>query len=439
MKVVQVAGWHFPDSTGGTEVYVDGLATGLAEAGVDSVVAAPADDVERDYIWNGTPVHRYHVPPTRDIAEVRGRKRHGAFDRFQAWLQSQHADVYHQHSWTRGCGRHHLEAARSLGLRTVVTVHVPSLICLRGTMLERGREACDGRIGAARCGSCWAGSRTSVSGIPALVGLVPDSVSRWLANTGAGGAVGSALAGRALAEQKRADVLALGSLADRVVAVCGWLRDALLANGLDPEHVVLSRQGVAAASARATVRVGRDGGPLRVGYLGRITSVKGLDVLVRAALKAAEQCQLELYVAGATQNAEDVEYLARVRAESDGCGAIHWVGALDAQQRDAFLAGIDILAVPSVLLETGPLVVLEAYAVGVPVLGADLGGIAELVTHGRDGLLVRHGDVSSWTQELVHCARDRELLAALRSGIRPVRTTGEVVQDMLRVYRDISE
>ena len=251
--------------------------------------------------------------------------------------------------------------------------------------------------------------------------------------------MGSALAGRALAEQKRADILALGSLADRVVAVCGWLRDSLIANGLDPEHVVLSRQGVAAASAPATVRPSRDVGPLRVGYLGRITSVKGLDVLVRAALKAAEQCQLELYVAGATQNAEDVEYLARVRAESDGCGAIHWVGALDAQQRDAFLAGIDILAVPSVLLETGPLVVLEAHAAGVPVLGSDLGGIAELITHGRDGLLVRHGDVSSWTQELVHCARDRELLAALRSGIRPVRTTGEVVQDMLRVYRDISE
>ena len=59
----------------------------------------------------------------------------------------------------------------------------------------------------------------------------------------------------------------------------------------------------------------------------------------------------------------------------------------------AFLSRIDVLAVPSQWLETGPLVVLEAFAAGTPVIGSDLGGIRELVSDGRDGLLVPHDDV----------------------------------------------
>ena len=47
------------------------------------------------------------------------------------------------------------------------------------------------------------------------------------------------------------------------------------------------------------------------------------------------------------------------------------------------LAGFDMLAVPSQWQETGPLVVFEAQALGVPVLGSDLGGIAELITPGK--------------------------------------------------------
>ena len=45
------------------------------------------------------------------------------------------------------------------------------------------------------------------------------------------------------------------------------------------------------------------------------------------------------------------------------------------------MANFDLLAVPSQWMETGPIVVLEAHAVGTPVLGANLGGIAELVHH----------------------------------------------------------
>ncbi len=71
----------------------------------------------------------------------------------------------------------------------------------------------------------------------------------------------------------------------------------------------------------------------------------------------------------------------------------------------------DVLAVPSQWLETGPLVVMEAFAAGVPVLGSNLGGIGELVTSGVDGLLVEPASIVAWRTALEALCRDRELLS----------------------------
>ncbi|MDP9171223.1 MAG: glycosyltransferase, partial [Acidobacteriota bacterium] len=97
----------------------------------------------------------------------------------------------------------------------------------------------------------------------------------------------------------------------------------------------------------------------------------------------------------------------------------------------------DLLAVPSQWLETGPLVVLEAFAAGTPVLGSDLGGIAELVRDGVDGVLVKPaGSVAAWAQAMRRLCGQPELLIRLRAGIRPPRHTREVALEMMPVYRN---
>ncbi len=62
------------------------------------------------------------------------------------------------------------------------------------------------------------------------------------------------------------------------------------------------------------------------------------------------------------------------------------VGLVEHEQVPRFLETIDVLTVPSRYMETGPIVVQEAQALGIPVMGADLGGIAERVRDGVDGL-----------------------------------------------------
>ena len=83
MKIVQAVGWYYPDSIGGTEIYVAELARQLHGCGHDVLVAAPEPGVRspRTYELEGIPVFRYPVPEfaTRDEAQgdvvVRGAER----------------------------------------------------------------------------------------------------------------------------------------------------------------------------------------------------------------------------------------------------------------------------------------------------------------------------------------------------------------------------
>src|SRR6202035_2911089 len=101
------------------------------------------------------------------------------------------------------------------------------------------------------------------------------------------------------------------------------------------------------------------------------------------------------------------------------------------------LARYHLLAVPSRWMETGPLVILESYAAGTPVLGSNLGGISEWIRDGENGLLVNFDDIPAWTAALKRCAGDRALLARLRQGVKPPRSMKHVAQEMAWMYRTI--
>jgi glycosyltransferase involved in cell wall biosynthesis len=101
-----------------------------------------------------------------------------------------------------------------------------------------------------------------------------------------------------------------------------------------------------------------------------------------------------------------------------------------------FLQSIDVLAVPSQWLETGPLVVLEALAAGTPVIGSRLGGISELVRDGENGLLVPHADAAAWRAALLRLL-DPELRQRLRDGIGAVRAEALVARETFELYREV--
>jgi glycosyltransferase involved in cell wall biosynthesis len=98
---------------------------------------------------------------------------------------------------------------------------------------------------------------------------------------------------------------------------------------------------------------------------------------------------------------------------------------------------LDLLVVPSMWFEIGPLVTLEAFAAGVPVIAADIPNLNHQITDGVDGLLYRNGDHRDLTDKLRSVVESNGLHSKLKAGIKPVRTIDEEMQATASVYRQV--
>lgn len=143
-----------------------------------------------------------------------------------------------------------------------------------------------------------------------------------------------------------------------------------------------------------------------VGAVARLDASKGLDVLLHAAAQTTREVrELRLLFAGDGPERSRLEELA------DDLGLrprTVFAGALD-DVRDV-LGALDLFVAPSRTEGLG-LALLEALGAGVPVLGANVGGIPEVVDHQVSGELVDSHEPSEWARRIAALARDRERLA----------------------------
>jgi glycosyltransferase involved in cell wall biosynthesis len=441
LSVLQASAWYPPASVGGTEVYLSGLVRELRAYGIFSRIVAPLGPQQADgYEFDDTTVRTYPVNAAPSRAELRGSTPHEGFSRFCEILREEKPDVYHQHSWSRGLGAAHFQFARDAGMKTVLTIHAPNNICLRGTMLRFGQSACDGHIDEVKCAECWSHGRGAPKPLARALAHVPSSLGLALRRAGLDGRAATAFSARDLVGERRAEFADMVANADRIVAVCRWLYDALARNDVPMEKLVLSRQGVDEkfAAAAEAVRERRNSGErrFRLLYIGRWHPVKGIDILVRAVRALRRNVPLELSIHGLGNGPEERAYEAAVRRLAEGDERIRIASPVGRDRLAETLSCGSALAVPSRCLETGPLVVLEAKAVGLPIIGSRLGGIAELVREPDDGLLVAPGEVKAWTHAIL-CMASKFPVSKSRQNASEVRTMHDAAADMAALYREI--
>ncbi|HEY6212012.1 MAG TPA: glycosyltransferase [Vicinamibacterales bacterium] len=199
--------------------------------------------------------------------------------------------------------------------------------------------------------------------------------------------------------------------AHRVVANSRAAADRLRAERVSAAKIAIIPNGL--SSDRFPVRP-RDGRPLRkVIVVANLRQEKGHDVLIDAAgdvLRRFPEATFEIVGAGPELEA----LLARVELR----GLRHAFSFLG--HRDdvpARLAGADIFVLPS-RSEAFPNAVLEAMAAGLPIVASGVGGILEIVDHGRTGLLAPAGDARAFGDRIIALMADPALGAALGDAAR---------------------
>lgn len=263
---------------------------------------------------------------------------------------------------------------------------------------------------------------------------------------------------------------------DQFISPSRFLRDRYIDWGIDPERIIYEENGRTSPARVAGIddRPTRD----RLGFFGQFSRYKGLDVLLQAMglldptvedgvsvsvrrttrpkdAAAAEIASVleavlgrpssptnddgpHLWVHGANLDLQVGSYRDRLADLLDRTGdRVTMVGRYLPDDLPDLMEGIDWVVVPSVWWENAPLVIQEAFAHGRPVICSDIGGMAEKVTDGVNGLHFRAGDPRSLARVLHRATTESGLWERLREGIPEVHPMDVHVDRLVQLYTDL--
>ncbi len=155
-----------------------------------------------------------------------------------------------------------------------------------------------------------------------------------------------------------------------------------------------------------------------VGVVTRITPEKGIHFLVKAMGELKKKTNAKLLIVGGPYFEKDIDYMDTLKQEVADLGvedSVIFTGFLSDTRIVTSL--LDIVLVPSIIPEACPRTIIEAMAVGKPVIATPLGGSKELVTP-ETGILVPPEDASAVAEAITTLVSDQERLRAMAEAAR---------------------
>ncbi|HEX3426105.1 MAG TPA: glycosyltransferase [Acidimicrobiales bacterium] len=405
MRVLQVNKYLY--RRGGAEAYMFGLADLLQGAGHE------VGFFGMEYPANDPMPYQRYFPPQVDFEPPPGALGKAKAVGRMLWsfsakkglagvLEHFQPDIVHCHNIYHQLSPSVLSAAADAGVPVVMTLHDYKLACPTYQLLDNGRlcDACVPRhFSQAWRRACRDHSR-SQSGVMAL---------ELAAHTWSG---------------------AYDPVA-RFLCPSRFLADTMRRARVYPERLQVlpnfcdDLDGIATRDADAIA------GP--VVYAGRLSPEKGVDTLIDAVVASGG---LECVIAGEGPERSHLE--DRAAAAGD---RIRFVGRLDRAEVLDLLRSGGCAAVPSRWHENQPMVILEAFACGIPVVSTNLGGLPDLVHPDINGLLVPPDDPAALGGALRRLSAEPELAAAMgrraRAYVEDHHQPRRHLEEMLAVYGDV--
>lgn len=281
-----------------------------------------------------------------------------SYDDITQIIRQHRPDVAHFHNTFPLISPSAYAACQSNGVPVVQTLHNYRLICANALLLRDGKpcEACVGTslLPALRY-RCYRGS------LPATAAIV------WM-----------------LARNRRSGTYR--RLVDRYVALTQFAAGRLIAGGLPAEHITVKPNFIDFPQGAPEVRENF------AIFVGRLSEEKGVRTLLTA-WRNSRLPPLKILGTGPL-HAELAGMVKQQRLKIELLGQRPKDDVLRLIRQSAFQI------VPSEWYEGFPMVILEAYACGTPVLASDIGSVAEIVEPQRTGLLFRPGDAEDLARKV---------------------------------------
>jgi glycosyltransferase involved in cell wall biosynthesis len=292
-------------------------------------------------------------------------------------LSNDKPDIAHFHNTFPQVSPSGYDACRNEGVPVIQTLHNYRLLC-PGATFYRNNAFCDRCLDGSLLNSvmhgCYRGSYAATAVTAAMLGIHRFKKT-WSLRV------------------------------DQYIALTEYGRRMFIRGGLPPEKVTVKPNFVA-----------NDPGPQErrgtyAAFVGRLSPDKGLRTLLAAWKRLPE---IPLLIAG------DGPIRAELEAEVERAGLRNVVfkGHLTKTDTISTIRGARFLVFPSEWPEGFPMTIAESFACGVPVLCSDIGGLPEIVSSGKTGVLFRTGDPGHLAQTALHAWNNFEATGALGRAAR---------------------
>lgn len=310
-------------------------------------------------------------------------------------LRQERIEVVHAHNLFPLISPSLYAACREVGVPVVQTLHNFRLACPAATFMRKGApcERCLGRAvpWPSVVHGCYRGSRVQTA-VLATSNALQQSRGTW-----------------------QRDVA-------RFIVLSDFARRKFIDAGLPPQRLVVKPNFVDAPVFNSSERHG-------FLFVGRLSIEKGVGTLAQAMARCAEHADAPLLqVAGTGPDSAQLQHAPGVRA----------LGAVAPTQVMPLMAASVAVLIPSLWYEGFPRTLVEAFASGTPVIASRIGALAELVDHGRTGLLVPPGNATELANTLRWAAENPRLMQAMGARARAeyeARFTPERnLRELLAIY-----
>lgn len=439
MNVAILGVGMYPEEVGGAQTHAFHVAQGLTrrghevtavifQRGGDRVTTGESTGPDFRRIRIGIPEALWRAPAEARLAGLRAQLVHAAGEA----LAKQRPALVHFFR-TSPIHQTMLDIVEAAGVPGVFTALGFSAFCARGPLVRPPGVICDGRISPFRCESCmlfrgrdgtegrgvW--TRKALGGVgrvaPALMTAHPQlrSVRRTQ---------------RAWRRMLSMNLTAIvpSQVVERTFAENGFPRERMLRLTYGIPEEMTAQRPVRRLSPR-----------LRFTYLGKISSYKGPLIAVEAArLAAAQGARFSLRIFGPLDVAADGYHRALKKAVAstawpDGV-EVSLCGRYRQEELAAIHAGTDALVFTSLWPENATIVVLEALALGTPVIASDAEGVTEFIREGRNGWIYPRGRADALADRMLRLCRRPDELVRAQAGTHCVLTLPQMVDALEQHY-----
>lgn len=242
--------------------------------------------------------------------------------------------------------------------------------------------------------------------------------------------------------QRERFVRSMLDVADHYISPSKFLAKRYVDWGIDASRMSVIENGLDVhEAAPPRPMTGPEPRRCRFAYFGQMTPFKGVDVLIDAVSRVPESVWGEdsrMMIFGGNLEKQPKPFQEHMEKLIERAGdRIRFYGSYRNTEMPRLMRSVDWLVIPSIWWENSPIVIQEAFFHGRPLIASNIGGMAEKITDGVDGMHFRVGSAEDLMDRFVEALSDTALWDKLRAGIRKPMDYLGCAREHLDLYRTL--